>query len=80
MNRVVHTKAAITDVLRRGMSPFTDNEDALVELGFTRAYPQVRAGHDAMIWERTIDYPSGSGMRMLARQRAFLDSHGYGAG
>ena len=80
MTRVAHTKKAITNALRLGLSPFTDNVDALIELGFTRAYPQIRAGDDAMIWERTIDYPSTSGMRKLARQRAFLDPHGHGAG
>lgn len=80
MTTVVHTKTAITDALRRGLSPFTDNEDALIELGFIRAYPQVRAGYDAMIWERTIDYSSANGMRKLARQRAILDSHGHAAG
>ena len=79
MTRVAHTKTAITDALRRGLSPLTDNEDALIELGFTRAYPQVRALYDAMIWERTIDYSSPNGMRKRARQRAFLDYNGPGA-
>jgi hypothetical protein len=80
MSRIAHSKKAITNALRLGLSPFTDNEDALIELGFTRAYPQVRTGDDAMIWERTVDYPSASGLRKLARQRAFLDSRGHGAG
>jgi len=73
MTNIVHTKTAITDALRHGLSPLTDNEDALVELGFARAYPQVHAGYEATIWERTIDYSSANGMRKRACQRAFLD-------
>jgi hypothetical protein len=73
MTTVVHTEELITELLRRGLAPLTDNESALVGLGFQRAYPQVSRGYDATIWERSIDYGTRrDGARMLARQRAFL--------
>jgi hypothetical protein len=73
MNSIVHTAVVISDLLRRGLTPITDNESALRELGFERAYPQVRHGYDATIWERSIDYGTRpNGDRVLARQRAFL--------
>jgi hypothetical protein len=60
-------------ILRRGLSPLTDNQDALLSLGFERAYPQARKGYDATIWERTIDHHHRpDGHRVLARERAFL--------
>jgi hypothetical protein len=60
-------------ILRRGLSPLTNNRDALLALGFERAYPQVRTGHDSMIWERTIDHHRRpDGYRVLARERAYL--------
>jgi hypothetical protein len=60
-------------ILRRGLSPITDNRDALMALGFERAYPQALKGRDATIWERTIDHHRRpDGQRVLARERAFL--------
>jgi hypothetical protein len=75
MTTIVHSAAAIQDLLRRGLTPTTDNRDALIDLGFQRAYPQYAAGYEATIWERSIvlEVRARNGDRMLARQRAFLD-------
>lgn len=71
---IVHSSDAIASLLRRGLSPITDNRDALLALGFARAYPQVARGYESTIWERSVDYSNGAyGRRMLARERAFLD-------
>jgi hypothetical protein len=45
---------------------------SLLELGFARAYPQIRSGYDATIWERAINYGrrAHDGSRMLVRQIA----------
>ena len=72
MSTVVHTPAAILDLLRRGLSPMTDNEDALIALGFERAYPQLHRGYESSIWERSIERPASGIRRVLARERAFL--------
>ena len=69
---IVHSGADIVKVLRHGLTPITDNQSALIELGFSRAYPQLRSGYDAAVWERSIDYPSTVGPRKLVRQRAIL--------
>jgi hypothetical protein len=62
-------------MLRRGLAPMTDNRDALLALGFERAYPQIAVGYESTIWERTVDIPrrSSAGARMLIRERAFLE-------
>lgn len=75
---VVHSVDAIEALLRRGLSPRTDNRDALITLGFCRAYPQIRVGYESTIWERSLEMqrrPHGRGA--LARNRAFLvaDAH-----
>ena len=71
----------IENLLRRGLTPITDNPAALRQLGFQRAYPQIERGYDSTIWERAIVAPQRSrgGLRMLVRQRAFLESTGSGA-
>ena len=70
---LTHTIEEIDAVLRRGLSPITDNRDALVALGFEPAYPQIRTGYDSTIWERSVEYGTNTaGYRTLARQRAFL--------
>jgi hypothetical protein len=70
---VAHSVERIRAMLRRGLAPLTDNREALLELGFARAYPQVMKGYDAMIWERSVDLPvRQDGRRALARERAFL--------
>lgn len=70
----VHSLEAIENLLRRGLTPITTNREALQELGFSRAYPQVASGYDATIWERAIDHGrrASDGARMLVRQRAIL--------
>jgi hypothetical protein len=71
----------IENLLRRGLTPITENRAALRDLGFQRAYPQIEHGYDSTIWERAIVAPrrSRDGLRMLVRQRAFLESTGSGA-
>lgn len=73
---LVHAVDEIENLLRHGLTPITDNPDALRELGFERAYPQIAHGYDSMIWERAIVAArrSPDGHRMLIRQRAFLES------
>jgi hypothetical protein len=73
---IVHSTEDVEMLLRRGLSPMTDNRDALLALGFERAYPQVRAGRESTIWERAIEHrPTPDGHRRLARQRAYLIYH-----
>jgi len=81
MAAIVHTTEAIQTLLRHGLTPVTDNHDALVELGFERAYPQIRRGYEATIWERSIDFGKRSrdGNRVLARQRAILEQNAVAA-
>jgi hypothetical protein len=78
MNLIAQSADELIAILRRGLSPLTDNQDALLALGFERAYPQARKGHDATIWERTIDRRRPDGYRVLARERAFLVGATYG--
>ncbi len=65
---------AISILLSRGKIPVTTNREALIELGFEPAYPQVRQGYESTIWERAIemDRRSSGGSRLLARERAIL--------
>jgi hypothetical protein len=72
MNLIAQSADELIAILRRGLSPLTDNQDALLALGFERAYPQARNGRDATIWERSIDRRRPDGYRVLARERAFL--------
>jgi hypothetical protein len=73
MKTVVHLTEEVAMLLRRGLSPITDNRNALLALGFARAYPQVRSGYEATIWERSIEHGRRpDGQLVLARQRAFL--------
>ena len=74
MQSLVHTASQIQNMLRIGLAPITDNADALVNLGFQRAYPQVPKGYDSTIWERSIDIDrrSREGQRQMVRQRAYL--------
>jgi hypothetical protein len=72
MNLIAQSADELIAILRRGLSPLTDNQDALLALGFERAYPQARSGRDATIWERTIDRRRADGYRVLSRERAFL--------
>jgi len=71
-------KQEIERFLQHGLAPITDDEAALVELGFSRAYPSATGGFDPTIWERSVDHgyhqTSGGLRRVLIRQRAFLCS------
>lgn len=70
---IAQTAEELAAILRRGLSPLTNNRDALLALGFERAYPQVRKGHDSIVWERTIDHHRRlDGARVLVRERAYL--------
>jgi hypothetical protein len=74
MSAIVHTSADVRELLRRGLTPITDNADALIELGFVRAYPQHECDFESTIWERTIELGARAhdGKKMLARERACL--------
>jgi len=72
MKLIAQSADELTAILRRGLSPLTDNQDALLALGFERAYPQARNGRDATIWERSLDHRRPDGYRVLSRERAFL--------
>ncbi len=74
LTTVAHSIDEIEAILRRGLTPITDNLEALVDLGFHRAYPQIRSGYDSTIWERSVDSGRSPGeTRALARQRAYLE-------
>jgi hypothetical protein len=76
LRATVHNGDDIEKLLRRGLTPVTDNPGALRELGFERAYPHVQHGYDSTIWERAVVAPrcSRDGLRMLIRQRALLEN------
>jgi hypothetical protein len=60
-------------LLSRGLSPITDNRNALLELGFERAYPHIRGGYESTVWERSIERRrKHDGYRVLVRERAYL--------
>lgn len=72
----VHTSADIEKMLALGLSPITDSENALSELGFVRSFPAARrGGYEASVYERSVDHGyrmSGVGARRFKAQRAFL--------
>lgn len=71
--KIVHAADDVVALLRRGLSPLTDNRDVLLSLGFERAYPQVPKGYESTIWERSIEHHRrADGLRLLARERAYL--------
>jgi hypothetical protein len=73
MTPIVHSIEDVAALLRRGLSPVTDNSDALSALGFERAYPSAFRGYQSTIWERSIEHARRhDGYRVLARERAFL--------
>jgi hypothetical protein len=69
-------KEEIERFIQRGLAAITDNEAALVELGFARAHPNASGGFEGSLWERSLDHgyrQTGRGLRrVLIRQRAFL--------
>jgi hypothetical protein len=73
MATVAHLPEELVALLRRGLPPVTDNLNALLALGFERAYPQVPVGYESTIWERSIEHHCRpDGLRVLARERAYL--------
>ena len=67
----VHTSADIERMLSLGLSPITDNVQALMELGFERCHPQAKVGgYEASIYERPVADERAS--RKPRPQRAFL--------
>jgi hypothetical protein len=73
MKTIVHSPEDLVLILRRGLNPITDNRDALLELGFQRAYPQIHSVRESTIWERSIEHGrTADGFRQFARERAFL--------
>jgi hypothetical protein len=72
---IVHSVEAIEALLRRGVTPKTDNREALIELGFVRSSPAAAAGYDESLWERSVDHksPPAGGRRLLVRERAILE-------
>ena len=73
MPTLVHSVSEIQDLLRRGLTPITDNRAGLIELGFAPVRADELHSLDEM-WERSADHPqrAANGQRMLVRQRAVL--------
>ena len=70
---VVHSIEAILALLRRGLTPVTDNREAILVLGFVRAYPRVRCGYESTIWERSVEeLRQDGGPRRAAMERLYL--------
>ena len=74
----VHTRPEIERQLRQRLVPRTDNREALIELGFSPAYPHLaRDRYYGAIWTRAIDTdrdstaPSRSNAKTLVVERAF---------
>jgi hypothetical protein len=71
--KIVHDAEEFIALSRRGISPATNDRTILLALGFERAYPQVPKGHEATIWERSVEHHRRpDGLRVLARERAYL--------
>lgn len=70
---IAHSREHIELMLLHGLTPLTDNRNALLALGFERAYPQVTRGYEASLWERDIEHNAASSLRRVRyRQRAVL--------
>jgi hypothetical protein len=70
---IVHCAQDLAALLRLGLSPITDNREALLGLGFEPAYPQIRRGYESTIWERSIEqHRRRDGRLAFARERAYL--------
>lgn len=67
----MHDREEIERRLRLRLIPETDRRDALIELGFTRVYPQLAQGpYYRAMWTRAIEATAtGSGHRTLALAR-----------
>ena len=75
MPYTVHTTEAIEALLRRGITPKTDNLDALLELGFARSIPRAEDGYDATLFERSREHDrrASDGSRLFIRERAVFE-------
>ena len=75
MPQTVHTIEAIEALLRRGVTPKTDNLDALLELGFARSMPRAADGYDATLFERSREHDrrATDGSRLFVRERAIFE-------
>ena len=52
----------------------TDNEAALIALGFEPMYPQENSGYYSHLWSRVVDARvAPNGQRSLIIQRAYLE-------
>jgi hypothetical protein len=75
-NAMVHSPEEIQRLLSIGLSPITDNPDALYELGFQRSYPQARSGYESTVYERSVDRgyrETDRGLRrVMVCERAYL--------
>jgi hypothetical protein len=75
-NAMVHTPEQIQRLLAIGLSPITDNADALAQLGFERSYPNARSGYEATVYERSVDRgyrETDRGLRrVMVCERAYL--------
>jgi hypothetical protein len=75
-NTTVHAPEEIERLLVLGLSPITDNAEALEQLGFERSYPNARAGYESTVYERSVDRgyreTSGGLRRVMVCERAFL--------
>jgi hypothetical protein len=73
--QIVHTIEAIEALLRRGITPKTDNLDALLELGFARSTPRAEDGYDATLFERGREHDrrASDGSRLFIRERAVFE-------
>ena len=75
---IAHTRFDIERLLRLRLTPRTDNRKALIELGFTPAYPHLATdAYYGGLWTRAIDAHDGSRTsrgahtRTLVVERAF---------
>ena len=75
MPQTVHTTEDIEALLRRGITPKTDNLDALLELGFARSIPRAEDGYDATLFERAREHDrrASDGSRLFIRERAVFE-------
>jgi hypothetical protein len=74
----VRSKEEFTHLLRIGLAPITDDPSILIELGFSRSYPNTHRGFEATLWERSTNRGSrataNGKCHVLTRERAYLVS------
>ncbi len=68
-----HTRPEIERQLRHRRVPRTDNREALIELGFTPAYPQLALhAYYGALWTRAVDSPQESGPRSRSQPKTLV--------